>query len=378
VGAGFPSDRLKNVRRKLTFPSVVYGTVSNPLKILSVVGARPQFIKAAPVSRALSDTTHFKEIIVHTGQHYDREMSGLFFDELDIPPPAHNLGINGGSHGEMVAGMLIQLERIMQDEAPDMVMVYGDTNSTLAGGLAAVKLEVPVCHVEAGLRSFNRKMPEEINRVVVDHLSSLLLCPTETAVKNLRKEGLVVGVSWVGDVMYDAAIHFRDRIMSESSILDRLNLPEKGYQYATVHRAENTDNAARLSEIITYLQERARELPIILSLHPRTRKAAERFDISLSGLSTIEPVGYIDSSRLLQCAQSVYTDSGGLQKEAYFYRVPCITLRSETEWVETIEAGWNRLWKEPDYAPRADIPEYGDGHAALKVVESIEQFLVDA
>ncbi len=346
-------------------------------KILSVVGARPQFIKAAPVSRAFSCNPHFHEIMVHTGQHYDREMSGLFFDELGLAPPAYDLGINGGSQAEMVAGMLTKLERVMRTEAPEMVVVYGDTNSTLAGGLAAAKLAIPVCHIEAGLRSFNRQMPEEINRIVVDHLSSLLLCPTHTAVTNLRKEGIVDGVHLVGDVMYDVAIHVGDRTAKESGILDRLKLTEKRYQLATVHRAENTGDRERLSEVIAYLRARARDLPVIFPVHPRTRQAAERFDICLDGLIAIEPVGYIDNTRLLQCAQTVYTDSGGLQKEAYFHRVPCVTLRSETEWVETIEAGWNRLWRVPDFEPRKDIPDYGDGNAASKVVESIEKFGFD-
>jgi UDP-GlcNAc3NAcA epimerase len=346
-------------------------------KILSVVGARPQFIKAAPVSRALSSNTHFHEVMVHTGQHYDREMSELFFDELDLAPPAYDLGINGGSQAEMVAGMLTKLERVMHAEAPDMVVVYGDTNSTLAGGLAAAKLAIPVCHIEAGLRSFNRKMPEEINRIVVDHLSALHLCPTRTAVTNLRKEGIMDGVHLVGDVMYDAAIHVGDRPATESGILDRLKLTEKRYQFATVHRAENTDDRDRLSEVIAYLRARAQDLPVVFPVHPRTRRAAERFDICLDGLITIQPVGYIDSTRLLQGAQAVYTDSGGLQKEAYFHRVPCVTLRSETEWVETIEAGWNRLWRVRDFKSRKDIPDYGDGNAALKVVESIECFAFD-
>jgi UDP-GlcNAc3NAcA epimerase len=346
-------------------------------KILSVVGARPQFIKAAPVSRALSSNAHFHEVMVHTGQHYDREMSEVFFDELDLAPPAYDLGINGGSQAEMVAGMLTKLERVMHAEAPDMVVVYGDTNSTLAGGLAAAKLAIPVCHIEAGLRSFNRKMPEEINRIVVDHLSTLLLCPTQTAVTNLRKEGIMDGVHLVGDVMYDAAIHVGDRPATESGILDRLKLTEKRYQFATVHRAENTDDRDRLSEVIAYLRARAQDLPVVFPVHPRTRRAAERFDICLDGLITIQPVGYIDSTRLLQGAQAVYTDSGGLQKEAYFHRVPCVTLRSETEWVETIEAGWNRLWRVRDFKSRKDIPDYGDGNAALKVVESIDCFAFD-
>jgi UDP-GlcNAc3NAcA epimerase len=338
-------------------------------RILTVVGARPQLIKAAAVSRALGARTDLRERLVHTGQHFDAGMSDVFFAELGIPAPAHHLGIHGGGHGEMTGRMLIALDRVMRQERPDCVLVYGDTNSTLAGALAAAKLNLPVAHVEAGLRSFNRRMPEEINRIVADRLSVLLFCPTATSVANLANEGVTGGVHAVGDVMYDVTLHAGDAAEKTSKILERLGLAPKSYALATVHRAENTDDPEALSAVVSFLRDQARHRAIVLPLHPRTREAVVRAGLALDDFTVTEPLGFLDMHRLLANASVVLTDSGGVQKEAYFHRVPCVTLRGETEWVETIEAGWNRLWRGPDYRPRRDIPDYGDGHSAEKIVE---------
>jgi len=343
------------------------------IRVLTVVGARPQFIKAAAVSRAFADTDGVVEVMAHTGQHFDPEMSEVFFRELGIPAPAHQLDVHGGGHGQMTGRMLEKLEAVMQAEAPDRVLVYGDTNSTLAGALAAAKLLIPVAHVEAGLRSFNRAMPEEVNRVLTDHVSDLLFCPTRAAIDNLKNEGISDGVHQVGDVMYDATIDATRRARTESQILADLGLDAGGYSLATVHRAENTDKAAQLARVLDYLRARAAERPVVLPLHPRTRQAAMRFGLDLDGLRVIEPVGYLDMAALLDGCVEVLTDSGGVQKEAYFHRKPCVTLRSETEWVETVEAGWNRLWQGPDYAARRDIADYGDGRAAYRIVELLKE-----
>jgi UDP-GlcNAc3NAcA epimerase len=345
-------------------------------RILTVVGARPQLIKAAAVSRAIAAHGSLHERLVHTGQHFDSGMSDVFFAELGIPAPAHNLGIHGGDHGEMTGRMLVALERVMQQERPDCVLVYGDTNSTLAGALAAAKLDLPVAHVEAGLRSFNRRMPEEINRIAADRLSTLLFCPTAASVSNLADEGITAGVHAVGDVMYDVTLHAAAAVRKTSRILDHLRLAPEAYALATVHRAENTDDRAALAAILAYLREQARGQPVVLPLHPRTRAAAQRAAVPLDGLVVTEPLGFHDMHRLLADATRVFTDSGGVQKEAYFHRVPCVTLRGETEWVETIEAGWNRLWRGPDYRPRRDIPDYGDGHSAEKIVAILADRLV--
>ncbi len=337
------------------------------MKIVSIVGARPQFIKLAPVSRALR-AAGIREIIVHTGQHYDRGMSEVFFDELDIPEPHYNLGVGSGNHGAQTGEMLKKIEEVLLGENPDWVMVYGDTNSTLAGALAAAKLHIPLAHVEAGLRSFNRHMPEEINRVLTDHISTLLFCPTETAVKNLAAEGITQGVHLVGDVMLDALIDAKVRAKERSTILDRLALREEQYLLATVHRAENTDNPDRLRSIMAALTQLAETEPVIFPVHPRTRKALEtlglRVDLPLNdqatgapspgnpstlhrppltGLLFIAPLSYLDLVRLSSSARVILTDSGGLQKEACWLGVPCVTLRDETEWVETLENGWNVL-----------------------------------
>ncbi len=336
-------------------------------KIVTVVGARPQFIKAATVSREIAARPDVTEVLVHTGQHFDDDMSAAFFRELDIPAPAHTLDINRCSHGEMTGRMMIALEPVVVAEAPDALLVYGDTNSTLAGALVAAKLHVPVVHVEAGLRSFNRRMPEEVNRVLTDHVSRILCCPTTVAIENLRNEGIVDGVHHTGDVMFDAALHALARAQADD-VVARLGLSAGGYVLATVHRSENTDDAASLRAIIDYL--RAAERPVVLPLHPRTRAKAAEHGVSLDGLRVIAPVGHVDMAGLIAGAAAVYTDSGGVQKEAYFHRVPCVTLRDESEWVETITAGWNRLWKGDGYAtPRTEIADYGTGHAARAVVD---------
>ncbi|WP_445501642.1 non-hydrolyzing UDP-N-acetylglucosamine 2-epimerase [Microvirga sp. G4-2] len=340
-------------------------------KIATVIGARPQFIKAAPLSLEIANSGQLKEVCIHTGQHFDENMSGVFFRELGLPKPAYQLDIHGGPHGQMTGRMMEAIEAILMQDRPDAVLVYGDTNSTLAGGLVAAKLHIPVVHVEAGLRSFNRKMPEEVNRVLVDHISSLLLCPTSAAIENLTNEGITKGVHQVGDLMYDATLRLTSIAARHSRILEALSLEPKGYGVATLHRAENTDSPDALRKAIAFLVGLSEEVPLVLPLHPRTRKALADAGIEGTGsqLKLIDPVGYLDMHMLLSNASVVATDSGGVQKEAYFHRVPCITLRSETEWVETIDNGWNRLWHQEEYRPRREIQEYGTGDAAKRILE---------
>jgi len=302
-------------------------------------------MKTAMVSRELRHR-QVREVLIHTGQHYDTNMSDVFFDELEIDPPQHHLGIGSGTQGEQTGKMLHAIESILLQERPDRVLVYGDTNSTLAGALAAAKLHISVAHVEAGLRSFNRRMPEEINRVLTDLISELLFAPTETAIKNLENEGLTNGVHFTGDVMYDAALHFADTAERESRILEYLHLSAGQYILATIHRAENTDDTTMLHAIFDGFCRIASELPVVLPLHPRTKKALEREGLLnevAQHVRFIEPVGYLDMIMLEKNARLIATDSGGIQKEAFFYRVPCVTLRSETEWVELVQLGWNRV-----------------------------------
>lgn len=319
------------------------------MKTLTVIGARPQFIKVAVVSRAISQhneackNDRLVEIIVHTGQHYDANMSDIFFKEMQIPMPDYHLGIESTSHGAMTGRMMEGIEEVIIKEKPDALLVYGDTNSTIAGALAAVKLHVPVAHVEAGLRSFNMLMPEEINRIVTDRISHWLFCPTETAVLNLKKEGIEKGVQIVGDVMYDAMLHYKKIAGPTKEIEELINKLNGNYSLATVHRAENTDDPKRLSSIIGALEELSEGTQVILPLHPRTRKMFARHGISAEKIRVIEPVGYFDMIHLLDGCKYVLTDSGGLQKEAYFFHKPCITLRDETEWVELIQGGYNTL-----------------------------------
>jgi UDP-GlcNAc3NAcA epimerase len=326
------------------------------VKIMTVVGARPQFIKAAAVSREIAKRPEMKEIIIHTGQHYDESMSRIFFEELAIPVPDYHLGIGSGTHGAQTGAMLEKIEAVLLDEKPDWVLVYGDTNSTLAGTLAAVKLHIPIAHVEAGLRSFNRAMPEEINRIIADKLSSILFCPSQTAVNNLAHEGITQGVHLVGDVMYEALLFAAEQADRRSNILETLRLEKKNYLLVTVHRAENTDNRERLSNIMQALECLAKRETVVFPIHPRTQKALEQMgydfnnsEFRIQNLKFTDPIGYLDMIILEQSARVILTDSGGVQKEAYWLSVPCVTLRDETEWVETVETGWNRLaGTEPD------------------------------
>jgi len=358
-------------------------------KIVTVLGARPQFIKASAVSRAIEKGGKLNEVVVHTGQHFDSNMSDLFFQELGMNTPKHHLQINGGRHGEMTGRMLVAIEKVLMEEKPYAVMVYGDTNSTLAGALAAVKLGIPVAHVEAGLRSFNMAMPEEINRILTDRISRWLFTPTEAAECHLRREG-VEGerIIPVGDVMYDMALQHSRRVGADERLLKRLKLRPKGYILATVHRAENTDDPHRLAVIVEALKLVAKSFPVIWPLHPRTQHAMERNGEPLTGcahLHVIEPVGYLDMVQLEKYAAVIATDSGGVQKEAFFYGVPCVTLRDETEWVELIEAGWNRLASlENSDRLAKDIfaaigllgnPNqlYGNGSASDKIVAALEK-----
>jgi len=313
------------------------------MKVASIVGARPQFIKAAVVSRELRK--QYQEVLIHTGQHYDDNMSKLFFRELDIPEPDYNLGVGSGPHGAQTGKMLVRIERVLRKEKPDWVLVYGDTNSTLAGALAAAKLHIPVAHVEAGLRSFNRRMPEELNRVVVDHVSDLLFAPTETAMKNLEREGLIERAHLIGDVMEEALRYYLPIARERSTILKRLQLDPKSYYLVTVHRAENTDSKQNLESVLQALVQL--DHPVVFPLHPRTRKMIERFGLgrflNARRIRYLDPVGYLEMLALEENALTILTDSGGVQKEAYWLGVPCVTLREETEWVETVESGWNVL-----------------------------------
>ena len=374
------------------------------MKIVTIIGARPQFIKAAVVSRAIanynkdvtSNSFMVTEVIVHTGQHYDRNMSDIFFEEMNIPRPNYFLDINGLSHGAMTGQMLEKIEAVLVEEKPDVVLVYGDTNTTLAGALAAAKLHIAVAHVEAGLRSFNREMPEEINRVLTDHMANFLFCPTKQSVENLKAEGIIKkehatgnsngcpsihnpDVCLVGDVMLDAAIYYK-----ELARKPQLALSEK-FILATIHRAENTDNAVRLKSIFDGFEKIGKEVPIVLPLHPRTRKTIETLDLKASeSIKIIDPVSYFEMIYLLENCMLVMTDSGGLQKEAFFFKKPCITMRDETEWVELVEHGFNSLTgagTENIYdAYKAiiatdldfNIELYGDGKAGERIVEFLK------
>jgi len=359
------------------------------MKIMTILGARPQFIKAAAVSRAFASAEDVEELIVHTGQHYDSGMSDIFFHELGIPAPAYHLGVSGGGHGEMTGNMLIEVEKVILKERPDWVLVYGDTNSTIAGALSAAKLHVRIAHVEAGLRSFNRKMPEEINRVLTDHCSELLLTPTDTATRNLQSEGIPsTKIRQVGDVMYDAALHFGAKARSDKRGPEALGLEQGKYVLSTVHRQENTDDPTRLRAIVEGLSRVAQQMMVVLPLHPRTRKVLEQeglFNALCEHVHLIEPVGYLDMVGLQQGAAVIATDSGGMQKEAFFHKVPCVTLRDETEWVELVDAGWNLLVPPLDgqvladtvLAARgtqgADFAPYGEGDASGDILKALRE-----
>lgn len=310
-----------------------------------MVGARPQFVKAGAVSEVLRRSGGVEEVLVHTGQHYDENMSGTFFSQMGIPHPDHRLGIGSGGHGWQTGKMMTRLEEVFTSESPDWVLVYGDTNSTLAGAVAAAKMGIPVAHVEAGLRSFNRAMPEEINRVLTDHVADMLLAPTRTAVENLSREGIDGGrVHLVGDVMYDAVLRYRDEAHRASTVLSELALERGRYALATVHRAENTDDPERLATIFDALSTVGEQVRVVVPLHPRTRNALGRWGLDeryRGRLELVDPVGYFDMLRLVEEARVVVTDSGGVQKEAYFLGTSCVTVRSETEWIELVEIGQN-------------------------------------
>jgi UDP-N-acetylglucosamine 2-epimerase len=369
------------------------------MKIITIVGARPQFIKAAAVSRAIQKfnkrESRIQEIWVHTGQHYDYLMDKVFFEELELPKPDYHLGVGSGSHAKQTGMMLDRIEAVLQKEKPMMVIVHGDTNSTLAGALAAAKLNIPVAHGEAGLRSYNRTMPEEINRLLTDHLSTLLFCPTTQSVRNLLKEGIKDGgtriVKNVGDVMYDSILYYSKVAEKKSAILEDLKLrnPQSAirnpqYYLATLHRAENTDDPKRLKSILRALNEIGKNTPVVLPLHPRTKKMMEIYHLlsEFKNIKFIEPVSYLDMLKLEKNTKAILTDSGGVQKEAYWFEVPCFTLREETEWVETVKSRWNvligtgmkRIVKEVSHTEgrRRCLKGkgiFGDGKASQKIVQ---------
>jgi len=370
------------------------------LHLTTVVGARPQFVKAAAVSRAIllhnaaKPDARISETLIHTGQHYDPALSRVFFDQLDIPAPRVNLGVGSGPHGRQTAEMLIGLEAVLSADRPDLVLVYGDTNTTLAAALAAAKLGLSVAHVEAGMRSYTPRMPEEINRVLTDRLSALLFCPTPTAVRNLKNEGLTRGVRLVGDVMFDAFLMFREKAEARSGIHSALKLEPGGYVLATLHRQENTDDPARLADLLgAFARIAEKSRPVVVPLHPRTRDAIRRQNLRTGEapfLRLMAPVPYLDMISLESGAAVILTDSGGVQKEAAFAGVPCLTLREETEWPETVAAGWNRLvGSDPDRiekafraavngprpAARAAVSRlYGGGAAGRRIAAEIAKF----
>ncbi len=363
--------------------------MTNLLKIVTIVGARPQFIKAATVSRILRSHSNITEILVHTGQHYDQNMSEVFFDELEIPKPEYNLGIGSGNHGKQTGQMIEAIEQVLLSENPDWLLVYGDTNSTLAGAIAASKLHVPIAHVEAGLRSFDNQMPEEINRILTDRISTLLFAPTTIAINHLKSEGINDdSIYLVGDVMYDAAQYYQQKAEFLSNIINELNLQPKNYILTTIHRAENTDNSDILHNIFNALIKLSQEINIVLPLHPRTKKMLANLgllDIVSSSLTIIEPVGYFDMIVLEKNAKLIATDSGGIQKEAYFYQVPCVTLRDRTEWSELVESNWNTLISTQSTSniitqiqqallkpvPSVNTLIYGNGTAANQIVDRL-------
>jgi UDP-N-acetylglucosamine 2-epimerase len=378
------------------------------MKVVTIVGARPQFIKAEAVTRAVQrynqrcrSNRKLQEILIHTGQHYDYLMDKIFFEELDLPKPNYHLGVGSGSHGRQTGMMLERIEAVLVKEKPEVVVVYGDTNSTLAGALSAAKLNIPVAHVEAGLRSFNRTMPEEINRLLTDHLSTFLFCPTDQAVRNLLREGIKDGkgkiVKKVGDVMYDSILYYLKLSERKSTILKDLGFDTShesrvtSYYLATLHRAENTDDPKRLKSILKALNEIGRNTPVVLPLHPRTKKMIETYHLfsEFKNIKFIEPVSYLNMLKLEKNAKAILTDSGGVQKEAYWLKVPCLTLREETEWVETIKSGWNvlvgigvkRIVKEVSHTEKRrrylkGNRVFGDGKASQKIVQILIRHLV--
>ncbi|MBP7563270.1 MAG: UDP-N-acetylglucosamine 2-epimerase (non-hydrolyzing) [Candidatus Cloacimonetes bacterium] len=348
------------------------------MKLITIIGARPQFIKAATVSRKIKDYPEIEEIILHTGQHYDKNINEIFFEELNIPEPKYNLNVGSGQHGAQTAKMISQIEQILMDEKPDCVLVYGDTNSTIAGTLAAVKIHIPVAHVEAGLRSFNRAMPEEINRIVTDAVSDMLLAPTQNAVVQLQKEGREAFTWFTGDVMYDSVIYYKSKILKNDKPKVIQDIAD--YYLCTIHRAENTDNPNHLRSIFKAIS--LMNKTVILPLHPRTKHILKNLEIEIpDNLKIIEPVGYMDMLTLLLHTEKMITDSGGVQKEAYFLQKPCITLRNETEWIETLDHNWNILCGtdtekiiraiNETCGEQSNLQAFGDGNAAEKIIKLI-------
>ena len=352
------------------------------MKLITIVGARPQFIKAAAVSREIAKHNEINEIIIHTGQHFDANMSDIFFEEMSIPKPDYNLDINGLGHGAMTGQMLEKIEEVLIKEQPDWVLVYGDTNSTIAGALAAKKLHSKIAHVEAGLRSFNMAMPEEVNRILTDRISNILFCPTDAAIENLEKEGynnIDIQIEKSGDVMQDAAMFY-----TKIAKAPKFNLP-KEFVLATIHRAENTDDLNRLRAIFESFEEIAKDTPVILPIHPRTANIIKKEGLSAENVKIIEPVGYLEMVYLLEHCKLVMTDSGGLQKEAFFFMKPCITLRDETEWVELVHHGFNTIvgadkskilmaFQSQNYDLDFDIDLYGNGEASANIVQALASY----
>ena len=367
----------------------------NPKKIITVIGARPQFIKASAVSAILRESERLREVVVHTGQHFDTNMSDVFFSELGMEPPAYQCAIHGGSHGDMTGRMLVEIEKLLLSEKPDAVLVYGDTNSTLAGALAAVKLHIPVAHVEAGLRSSNLKSPEEVNRMLTDRISRWLFTPNTGAGTHLLREGAAPGnIHQVGDVMFDVALHHGARVSDHDGLLGKLRrdhgVQPGRYCLATIHRAENTDHPARLATIVEALTNFAKDIKVVLPLHPRTRSVLEKaghLQVLERSVVLVEPQAYLSMVQLEKYAAMIATDSGGVQKEAFFYRVPCVTLRDETEWSELLESGWNRLAPPVDTrsvlqalhaslgSKGEEVSPYGDGDASRRIVQQLLQDL---
>ncbi|PCJ52160.1 MAG: UDP-N-acetylglucosamine 2-epimerase (non-hydrolyzing) [Planctomycetota bacterium] len=354
------------------------------MKILTVLGARPQFIKASVVSRAIQDNSNMDEKIIHTGQHYDTNMSSIFFDEMEIPKPDYQLKIKGDDHGSMTGNIMIDMEPIIKKEAPNAVIVYGDTNTTLAAALVSKKLHLPLIHIEAGLRSYNMKMPEEINRIVTDRISDICFCPTQLAYDNLVKENYGEKLELVGDVMYDATLFYAELSEKRSTIIKDNDLAENEFVLCTVHRAENTDSKERLEEIFNAINHITKDKKVVLPLHPRTQKMLKQFGIKTEAL-VIDPVGYFDMQTLIKNCSVVMTDSGGLQKESYFYNKFCITLRDETEWVELVDNGYNFITgangktiifeTEKAIGTKFESSDnlYGDGTSAQKIVNIIDK-----
>jgi len=354
-----------------------------PLRTVTVVGARPEFVQTAPLAREIASRDGITGGLIHTGQHYDYEMSELFFSQLELPEPLYHLGAGSGSHGVQTGAMLAELDRVYMAEQPDIVITHGDTNSTLAAALSAAKLGIPVAHVEAGLRSWNRAMPEELNRVVTDHLADLLFCPGQAAADNLRSEGITDGVMIVGDLMQDS-LHWTMRSVDADATLAHHGLRSGEYFFSTIHRAENTDDESRLRAILSGFERVARLHPVVLPAHPRTRPRIRDLGIP-PGVRLIDPVGHPEAMALVKEAAAVLTDSGGLQKEVYWLKTPCVTVRTETEWIETVEVGWNRLAEaDPssiELAVKTALEErpahpdlYGDGHAARNIVDHLLNF----